>query len=361
METIGVDVGRVDGQQTSFIEVREALSIDPDGNVILITRNLSAQELRKRVSAMRSRLRGVQSSPVRGAGNKVTDVQWHDADREYAAKILACQDHIRAGDAYQLCLTTRVTVHGQIDPLPVYRRLRRTNGTSRSGLIRIGDTWMLSTSPEQFLTVDEQRVVSTSPIKGTRPRSSNPEDDERLRAELQENVKERAENIMIVDLMRNDLSRVCDPATVGVTRLLEVESHPQVHQLVSTIEGQLRPHCDTLDALAVCFPAGSMTGAPKRRAIEILEQTECGPRGLYAGAFGYLRYDGVADFAMTIRTIVCTPDKAVIGTGGGITALSIPHEEVEEIHLKARALLNAISNIEPQPAAPSVRRTALPH
>lgn len=352
-EAIGVELGRVDGMPTSFVEVREALAIDPNGTVSLITRHRSPRELRERIRVLRARLRRPRCSSRSVAESTVADIRWHDTDREYAAKILRCQEHIRAGDAYQLCLTTRVTVHAQTEPLSVYRRLRHTNGTSRSGIIRIADTWMLSTSPEQFLAVDGQRVISTSPIKGTRPRSDDPVEDERLRVELRGNVKERAENIMIVDLMRNDLSRVCDSGTVTVTRLLEVESHPQVHQLVSTIEGRLREDIDAIDALAACFPAGSMTGAPKRRAMELLERIECGPRGLYAGAFGYLRFDGVADFAMTIRTIVCTPGGAVIGTGGGITVLSIPEEEVEEIHLKARALLAAISGASSGPQVES--------
>ncbi|MFI7583488.1 aminodeoxychorismate synthase component I [Kocuria sp. M1N1S27] len=342
-ETVGLEIGQADGMHTSFMEVRETLAIDPNGTVSLITRHRSSCKLHARIREIREQLSRPPDPTLSEAPCGVVDsVRWDDTDNEYADKIIKCQEHIRAGDAYQLCLTTRITVQASMEPLSVYRRLRQSNGTSRSGIIRIGDTWILSTSPEQFLSVNEHRVISTSPIKGTRPRSDDPVEDECLRIELQNNLKERAENIMIVDLMRNDLSRVCDTGTVTVTRLLEVESHPQVHQLVSTVEGQLRADNDTVDALAVCFPAGSMTGAPKKRAMELLQHLECGPRGLYAGAFGYIRFDGVADFSMTIRTIVCTRDTAVIGTGGGITALSVPQQEVNEIHLKARALIAAI-------------------
>ena len=190
--------------------------------------------------------------------------------------------------------------------------------------------------------VDREGVVSTSPIKGTRARGASPAEDRQLREELQTSVKERAENVMIVDLMRNDLSRICEIGTVAVTRLFEVESHPQVHQLVSTVEGRMRGGLDAIDAIAACFPAGSMTGAPKKRAMELLDGIECGPRGLYAGAFGYLGIDGTTNMSMTIRTAVCRGDAVEIGTGGGITALSVAEEEVEEIHLKARALLRAM-------------------
>jgi anthranilate synthase component 1 len=159
---------------------------------------------------------------------------------------------------------------------------------------------------------------------------------------LLQSDKERAENLMIVDLMRNDLSRVCETGTVRVPELLVVESYATVHQLVSTITGQVREGLDVVDLLEATFPAGSMTGAPKKRAVEILQQLEGHPRGLYSGAYGVWRADGSAEFAMTIRTAVVAPDSLAIGVGGGITALSQPSEEIREVGIKAKAFLRAL-------------------
>ncbi|TCL78296.1 MULTISPECIES: anthranilate synthase component I family protein [unclassified Rathayibacter] len=269
-------------------------------------------------------------------------VEWrHDSER-YRALIAHCQTAIRAGDAYQLCLTNEVVVEGAFDPVAAYRRLRRSSPSHHGGLIRIGGLALVSASPERFLDVTADGRVATHPIKGTRTRSADPVVDAELRAELLASVKERAENVMIVDLVRNDLARIAAPASVQVDRLLEIETYPHVHQLVSEVSAQLAPGVGPAELLAATFPAGSMTGAPKRRAIELLREWEAGPRGLYAGAFGRLGGDGSLDLAMTIRTLVLDGVRARIGTGGGITALSVPDEEVEETRLKARALLAAL-------------------
>jgi len=185
-------------------------------------------------------------------------------------------------------------------------------------------------------------VVTTSPIKGTRPRGATAEADEDLRFELEASPKERAENLMIVDLMRNDLARVCQVGSVDVTSLLAVESYAQVHQLVSTVRGRLQEGLTATDAIAACFPAGSMTGAPKRSATLILDGLEQRARGIYAGAFGYLGLDGALDFAMVIRSIVIDEHGSTVGTGGGITALSVPEEELAEAKLKAQVLLQVL-------------------
>ena len=270
-----------------------------------------------------------------------------DTDAAYLAKIAACQEAIRRGDAYLLCLTTEYAVDGPVDPLATYLALRASSATGRGGILRTGGVTLLSATPERFLEV-AGGVVRTRPIKGTRPRDPDPDEDARLAAELLADEKERAENLMIVDLMRNDLARVCPPGAVGVTELFAVESHPQVHQLVSTVEGRLAPGRDAVDAIAACFPAGSMTGAPKRRAIELLaglerDGLEGSDRGVYAGAFGRLGPDGSAELNMTIRTIVLdAAGRATIGAGGGITALSDPAAELAEVELKARALLAAL-------------------
>jgi anthranilate synthase component 1 len=226
--------------------------------------------------------------------------------------------------------------------LAVYLAVRESSATHHGGLIRIGEVSLLSASPERFLDVEPEGLVRTRPIKGTRARGATPDADARLAAELLASEKERAENLMIVDLMRNDLSRVCEVGSIAVTRLLAVESYAHVHQLVSTVEGRLRSGYDAIDAIGACFPAGSMTGAPKLRATELLDELEQRPRGIYAGTFGYLGFDGRADLAMTIRSIVLDERGATVGAGGGITALSDPEEELAEARLKAAALLAAL-------------------
>lgn len=274
-----------------------------------------------------------------GAGAGDAPTRWrHDAAR-YSQLIAECQAAIVRGDAYQLCLTNRVDVDVHPDPAAAYLALRASSPSHHGGYVRFGDTALLSASPEQFLFVDPAGLVTTKPMKGTRPRSADPEVDAALRRELIESEKERAENLMIVDLMRNDLGRIAELGTVEVPGLLEVEEYAHVHQLVSTVIARLRHPLTALDAVQSAFPAGSMTGAPKRSAMTILHELEQGPRGVYSGAFGYLGIDGGADLAMVIRSIVLTPKGASVGTGGGITALSVAAEEVEETRIKARALL----------------------
>ena len=278
-----------------------------------------------------------------GAGEHAGEhvVRWAYPDAEYLGMIRACQRAIAEGDAYVLCLTTEARVDGAFDPWEVYRRLRRTSPSHHGAFLRSGPIALLSASPEQFLTVRDG-WVETKPIKGTRPRGATREEDERLREELRADEKERAENVMIVDLMRNDLSRVCEVGTVEVVRLLDVEAYPHVHQLVSTVGGRLAAGYDAVHAIASCFPAGSMTGAPKHSAVSILSRLEHRSRGIYSGAFGYLGYDGAVDLAMTIRSVVIDGAGATIGTGGGITALSVPEDELAETRLKSAALLAAL-------------------
>jgi len=370
-ETTGMPV-RERGRHpdAAFLRVDRLVVIEGDGSAALLAlgedwsgelgewRERTAAALRSSpVELVEERRRG-PASPVelveerrRAAATRLetsapspapTPAIWYDTPERYLTHIDACRDAIREGDAYQLCLTTEARVPGRFDALAVFDAVRASSATHHGGLLRIGDTTLVSASPERFLEVTREGVVRTSPIKGTRPRGAHPDDDARLRAELVASEKERAENLMIVDLMRNDLSRVCELGSVAVTRLLEVESYPHVHQLVSTIEGRLRADAGVVDAIAACFPAGSMTGAPKLRAIEVLDALEQRPRGPYAGAFGYLAADGTVDLAMTIRTIVLDPDGASVGAGGGITALSEPDAELAEARLKAEALLAAL-------------------
>ncbi|MEC5185340.1 para-aminobenzoate synthetase component 1 [Cryobacterium sp. MP_3.1] len=315
------------------------------------SRDLSSRDLSSRLPDA-----APQDAPARPllhpASATAVDVRWrHDAG-EYARLIEACQDRIEAGDAYQLCLTNEITIAGSFDPGTVYRQLRAGSPSHHGGLLRFGAHALLSASPEEFLSVTPRGRVQTRPIKGTRPRSPDPVTDRMLAIELLASDKERAENLMIVDLMRNDLGRVAALGTVAVTSLLQVESYPHVHQLVSTVVAQLAPGMTAVDTIEAAFPAGSMTGAPKASAMSILAALEGGDRGIYAGAFGYLGNDGAVDLAMVIRSIVLGPAGASIGTGGGITALSVPAEEIEETRIKARALIGAIlaSAAAPDPA-----------
>ncbi len=264
----------------------------------------------------------------------------HIAD-DYVALIERCRDAIREGDAYQLCLTTRFTVDASLDPVTAYRRLRAATPAHHGGLLLAGDCALVSASPERFLDVADG-IVRTHPIKGTRPRAADPSRDAELAAELVASEKERAENVMIVDLMRNDLSRVCEPGTVVAERLLEVESYAAVHQLVSTVAGRLADGTSIGRLLDAAFPAGSMTGAPKLSAMTILNRLERGPRGVYSGCFGWVGDDGALDLAMVIRSIVTRPGGAYVGAGGGITWRSDAAAEVDEVAVKARGPLAAL-------------------
>ncbi len=279
------------------------------------------------------------SVPVAPVASRPAEATWRYTPDEYLAMIRACQAAIAEGEAYQLCLTNEATLDIHPDPLTTYLALRASSASHHGALLRVGEVSLLSASPERFLTVSTTGEIESKPIKGTRPRGSTPASDAVLKAELLASDKERAENLMIVDLMRNDIGRVAQLGTVTVPSLLAVESYPHVHQLVSTVRAQLADGLSPIDAVEACFPAGSMTGAPKLRATQILDSLEQRPRGIYAGAFGYFALDGSVDLAMVIRSIVLDADGATVGSGGGITALSIPEEELAEVQLKAAALL----------------------
>ncbi len=271
------------------------------------------------------------------------EVHWRYTDEQYLGMIRDCQAAIVEGEAYQLCLTTEATVDARPDPLAAYLALRRSSASHHGALLRVGDVAVLSASPETFLHIDASGVIESRPIKGTRPRGTTPSQDAVMRVQLLGSEKERAENLMIVDLVRNDIARVSEVGSVSVPSLLAVETYPHVHQLVSTVRGQLAAGLSPVDAVVSCFPAGSMTGAPKQRATEILDSLEQRARGIYAGAFGYFAADGSVDLAMVIRSIVLDPAGATVGSGGGITALSVPQEELEEVRLKAAALLAVLT------------------
>lgn len=271
---------------------------------------------------------------------------WRHSEPEYRALVEHCRTLIAAGEAYQLCLTNEVTVPGTVDAWDLYTRLRDFSPTDRGGYLRFEGTALVSSSPETFLSVDTRRRVTTRPVKGTRRRDADPIRDAELAAEVRADEKERAENLMIVDLMRNDLGRIAELGSVTVSELHVVETYSQVHQLVSTVEATMRPDVRIGDLLRTTFPAGSMTGAPKHRAMTHLTAMEAGPRGAYAGAFGYRDARGSLELSMIIRSILVEPGAARIGAGGGITILSDPGREYAESRLKARVLLAVLGVAE---------------
>ncbi len=267
--------------------------------------------------------------------------------RAYADAFSRVQDHLLAGNSYEVNLTYRLEHPSPLSPVEAYLRLRELNPAPYAGFLQHdlpgARGWLLSSSPERYALVTEDRMLETKPIKGTTPRADDPVEDERQRQELATHPKFRAENLMIVDLLRNDLSMVCEPGTVEVPVLMEVESYPAVHQLVSTVRGRLRADVSTPAALRALFPAGSMTGAPKLRTMEIIEEVEEGPRGPYSGAFGWVSGNGCADLGVVIRSLMTTGDGSyTLGTGGGITVQSDPTEEYAESRWKAERLLRAI-------------------
>lgn len=268
--------------------------------------------------------------------------QWDQSDDQYLATIAQCQRLLRAGESYEICLTNHLRANGPVDGLALYRRLRQHNPAPYAAYLRLAGIEVASASPERFLHVTQGGHIETKPIKGTCRRDRDPARDAALAKALQQSEKNRAENLMIVDLLRNDLSRVAVPGSVQVPRLMHIESYTTVHQLVSTVTAQLRPECSLIDLLRACFPGGSITGAPKVRTMQWIDTLEPRARGVYCGSIGYLGHGRAADLNIAIRTLVATPTDIHLGAGGAITVLSEPHDELEEMHLKARALIEAL-------------------
>jgi para-aminobenzoate synthetase len=261
----------------------------------------------------------------------------------YLDDIARCLGEIRDGESYEICLTNTFTTSPVDEPLDLYRLMRRVSPAPYGAFLRLDDVAVLSCSPERFLRVDCDGTVSSKPVKGTAARSSDEAEDERSRRRLGASTKDTAENLMIVDLVRNDLSRVCEVGSVRVPTLMGLESHGAVHQLVSTVTGRRRHDVSTLDCVRAAFPAGSMTGAPKVRTIEILDRLEQGARGIYSGSLGWLGVSGAADLNVVIRTAVATPTKTSFGAGGAIVALSDPESELAECLLKREAVTRALA------------------
>ena len=265
-----------------------------------------------------------------------------DHDR-YIADIERVKELLIAGETYEVCLTNKLRTDASPDSLPLYRRLRRVNPAPFSAYLRLGEAAVLSSSPERFLSISRDGWAEAKPIKGTAPRGGTVDEDVAIAEELRTDEKSRAENLMITDLLRNDLGIVCEIGTVHVPHLMEVEIYQTVHQLVSTIRGHLPDSANAADCLRACFPGGSMTGAPKKRTMEIIDELEGEPRGVYSGSIGYIGLGGAADFNIVIRTIVLDGASTTIGVGGAIVMQSDSDAEYEEILLKGRALMESIS------------------
>jgi para-aminobenzoate synthetase component 1 len=261
----------------------------------------------------------------------------------YAKAFARVKEHIRVGDCYQVNLTQRFTARAEGDAWHAYLKLREINPAPFAAYLDLPEGKIVCSSPERFLKVTRGRV-ETKPIKGTRPRSTDPKRDRALAEELRTSAKDRAENVMIVDLLRNDLGKVCAPGSVRVSKLFDVESFASVHQLVSTVEGRLAPDKHALDLLGACFPGGSITGAPKVAAMKIIEELEPHRRSIYCGAIGYAGYDGNMDLNIAIRTLVQQGDHVYTWAGGGIVADSNVDAEYQESLDKAAAMLAVLDS-----------------
>jgi para-aminobenzoate synthetase component 1 len=331
------------------------------------TREARARRAAERADAVRRRLKSDRSpSPARSSKTMAGAVQASDSEapsysvengwwnprlglrssfshRGYLDAVARVREYIFAGDIFQANLSQRFEAPLGEPPWTLYRRLRTRNAAPFAAYLDFPEAAVLSASPERFLRLDVGGRVETRPIKGTRPRGVGPEHDAALGLALTESEKDRAENLMIVDLMRNDLSRVCAPGSVRVSELFALEHYATVHHLVSTVVGDLKPGTDALDLLRAAFPGGSITGAPKLRAMEIIAELEPSQRGVYCGSVGYWSTTGALDTSIAIRTAVAAGNRVCFGAGGGIVADSDPEQEYQETLDKARGMIDALA------------------
>lgn len=283
------------------------------------------------------------ASPAQGLGLDAPPFTSTFTKEAYLNAVRRIQEYLAAGDIYQANLSQRFTFPFNGDPWPIYLRLRNVNPASFAAYLEFPEVTVLSASPEEYLRVEHSHV-ETRPIKGTRPRGATVAEDEALAKELLDSEKDRSENIMIVDVLRNDLGRACRIGSVKVPSLLAIERHPTVHHLVSTITGDLPDGDHIVDLLRACFPGGSITGAPKIRAMEIIEELEPTRRGIYCGAIGYLGFNGSMNTSIAIRTMVATQGALSFSAGGGIVMDSDPESEYQETLDKARGLMRALGH-----------------
>jgi anthranilate synthase component 1 len=338
------------GDESGFMLFDTVLAFDHVQHRILLIANARIsgdEELRSlyqfacaKIEFLERELERALSMP-KGAPGEPPQLQSNFTQPGFEAIVRQAKEHIAAGDIYQVVLSQRFSADVGVDPFTVYRALRHVNPSPYMFFIRMADRSIVGSSPEMLVRVEGRHAV-THPIAGTRPRGRNEDEDQRLADELKRNEKERAEHVMLVDLGRNDLGRVCEYGTVRVPTFMTLERYSHVMHLVSVVEGQLSDAHDRLDALVACFPAGTVSGAPKVRAMQIISDLEPQRRGIYAGAVGYLDFAGNLDFCITIRTIVLEHGRAWVQAGAGIVADSNPTAEYEETRDKARAMVRAL-------------------
>ena len=315
-----------------------------EAHVICVTESSARDDAVAWADHTARRLRSLRPAPAPAPPDPGGATQFslrRPSDR-YLGDIEACQAYLAAGESYEICLTNELVAARRIDALSLHRVLRRVNPAPFAAFLRMGGVEVSSSSPERFLSIDRSRTLEARPIKGTAARGETPREDREAAARLRSGGKDRAENLMIVDVLRNDLGRVAEIGSVRVPSLMAVESYETVHQLVSTVQASLREDACFVDALRASFPGGSMTGAPKLRTMELIDRLETRPRGIYSGAIGYLAANGSADLSIAIRTIVSARERLSIGAGGAITVQSDPCAELRELLLKARAPLEAV-------------------
>ena len=317
-----------------------AILIDHQKQEACLVSQLRAAETARRLPEILARLQGEQRK-YKNDFRVCSEVRANFSRSEYDAAFEKIHDYLIAGDCYQVNLAQRFTAKASGNALHAYLTMREMVPAPYSAFLNLPQLQIISVSPERFLQVREGRV-ETKPIKGTRQRGTDVRHDELLKEDLRNNPKDRAENLMIVDLLRNDLSKSCEVGSVKVKNLFEVESYANVHHLVSTITGKLASGKDALSLLRDCFPGGSITGAPKKRAMEIIDQLEPQRRGIYCGSIGYLGWDGNMDSNITIRTLIYSHGEIHCSVGGGIVADSRAEDEYQETLHKAAGMLKML-------------------
>ncbi|GIW33568.1 MAG: anthranilate synthase component 1 [Meiothermus sp.] len=339
-------------QKPDLLEIPDLLFVEPEVVVVfdqfkqqmhIVAPALEEEraEALKRIAWAEKKLHGpLPGVPGERAGRRL-DFSQNVSQAEYEGMVERALEYIRAGDIFQVVPSLRLSAPLNVHPFAVYRALRAVNPSPYMGFLDLGEVTLISSSPESLLRSDGRRVV-TRPIAGTRRRGKDAAEDQALAEELLSDEKERAEHVMLVDLSRNDLGRVCRYGSVRPTQLMAVEHYSHVMHIVSTVEGELREDKTPLDALASVLPMGTVSGAPKIRAMEIIEELEPSRRGAYGGAFGYVAYDGHMDVALTLRTMVIAQEQLHIQAGAGVVYDSNPSAEYQECLNKAQAMLKAV-------------------
>lgn len=335
-----------------YMFVKEAVIYDHFKEKIILVKNIGEEEIYEEVEKEFQELIAIIEKPfIENKRNKEKNTKTafsytsNTTKEEFVERVRKAQQYIFDGDIFQVVLSQRFTMDITAEPFEIYRVLRGLNPSPYLFYINFGEYTLVGSSPEMMVEV-RKGIVSTCPIAGTYPRGANEEEDERLAQALLQDEKEKAEHVMLVDLGRNDVGRISEYGSVKVPKLMEVEKYSHVMHLVSTVQGKMKPQYNMINALTSTVPAGTLSGAPKIRAMEIIEELEQQKRGVYGGAVGYLGFDGSMDTCIGIRTVICKEHKAYVQAGAGIVLDSVPEKEYEESLHKAKALLKTIEIAE---------------